>query len=104
MQPKVSGPKDKSGHTPTSHTPAAGRTSSLTMPTALPAQAGGTKPKGPSQAEPHSEEEGGKGGGGKKKKKNKMQKVNPSDMLGFTVNAPDRPNLGGEMHSVRDAM
>ena len=75
------------------------------MPSALPAQAGSAKSKVPPPQAAQLEEEGGKGGGGgKKKKKNKMQKVNPSDLLGFTVTAPDRPNLGGEMHSVRDAI
>ncbi|KAL5490822.1 hypothetical protein EMCRGX_G016009 [Ephydatia muelleri] len=93
--PKVSGPRDKSTTT----------TTPLTMPSALPAQAGSAKSKVPPLQAAQLEEEGGKGGGGgKKKKKNKMQKVNPSDLLGFTVTAPDRPNLGGEMHSVRDAI
>ncbi len=47
--------------------------------------------------------EGGAGGGkANKKKKKKMQKVNPAAMLGFTVNAADRPNVG-EIQTVRDA-
>ena len=47
---------------------------------------------------------GGGGGGSKanKKKKKKMQKVNPAAMLGFTVNAADRPNMG-EIQSIHDA-
>ena len=36
-----------------------------------------------------------------KKKKKKMQKVNAAAMLGFTVNAADRPNMG-EIQSVQD--
>ena len=48
---------------------------------------------------------GAAGGGGasrsSKKKKKKMQKVNPAAMLGFTVNAADRPNMG-EIQSVCD--
>jgi len=34
-----------------------------------------------------------------KKKKKKMQKVNPAQMLGFTVNAAERPNAG-EIQSI----
>ena len=49
----------------------------------------------------------GKEGGGSsrssKKKKKKMQKVNPAAMLGFTVNAAERPNMG-EIQTVRDAL
>ena len=37
-----------------------------------------------------------------KKKKKKMQKVNPAQLLGFTVNAAERPNIG-EIQSVKDA-
>ena len=49
---------------------------------------------------------GGAGSGGgasksSKKKKKKMQKVNPAAMLGFTVNAAERPNMG-EIQSVHD--
>lgn len=53
---------------------------------------------------------GGGGGGGEvgggssrssKKKKKKMQKVNPAAMLGFTVNAAERPNVG-EIQSIHD--
>ena len=48
---------------------------------------------------------GGGGGGGSsrssKKKKKKMQKVNPAAMLGFTVNAAERPNMG-EIQSIQD--
>lgn len=48
---------------------------------------------------------GGGGGGGasrsSKKKKKKMQKVNPAAMLGFTVNAAERPNMG-EIQSIHD--
>ena len=54
---------------------------------------------------------GGGGGGGvaggggasrsSKKKKKKMQKVNPAAMLGFTVNAAERPNMG-EIQSIND--
>lgn len=40
---------------------------------------------------------GGGGGGGK------MQKVSPSSLLGFTVNAAERPNAG-EIQSAKDAM
>ena len=47
----------------------------------------------------------GSGGGGaskaSKKKKKKMQKVNPAAMLGFTVNAAERPNMG-EIQSIHD--
>jgi PERQ amino acid-rich with GYF domain-containing protein len=39
----------------------------------------------------------------KKKKANKMQKMSPSDLLGFTVNAAERPNAG-EIHSIKDAL
>jgi PERQ amino acid-rich with GYF domain-containing protein len=47
---------------------------------------------------------GGAGGGASKsskKKKKKMQKVNPAAMLGFTVNAAERPNMG-EIQSFHD--
>ena len=47
---------------------------------------------------------GGVGGGASKaskKKKKKMQKVNPAAMLGFTVNAAERPNMG-EIQRVHD--
>ena len=44
---------------------------------------------------------GGGGSRGSKKKKKKMQKVNAAAMLGFTVNAADRPNMG-EIQSIRD--
>lgn len=47
----------------------------------------------------------GPGGGGSKsskKKKKKMQKVNPAALLGFTVNAAERPNVG-EIQTVHDA-
>ena len=53
---------------------------------------------------------GGGGGGGSeggsrssKKRKKKMQKVNPAAMLGFTVNAGERPNMG-EIQSVKDVV
>ena len=52
--------------------------------------------------------ESGEGGGGEggsrssKKRKKKMQKVNPAAMLGFTVNAAERPNMG-EIQSAKDA-
>lgn len=54
---------------------------------------------------------GGGGGGGaseggsrsSKKRKKKMQKVNPAAMLGFTVNAGERPNMG-EIQSAKDAV
>ena len=39
----------------------------------------------------------------KKKNKKKMQKVHPSAMLGFTVNAAERPNAG-EIQSAKDAV
>ena len=45
---------------------------------------------------------GADGGGSSranKKKKKKMQKVNPAQMLGFTVNAAERPNAG-EIQSI----
>ncbi len=45
---------------------------------------------------------GGEGAGSSKankKKKKKMQKVNPAQMLGFTVNAAERPNVG-EIQSI----
>lgn len=92
---RASRPQDKSSTT-TSSQPS-------TVEALSPAQAEPTKPEDFRQAAEAGEEEKGKGGG-KKKKKGKMQKVNPSDLLRFTVNAPDRPNLGGEMHSVRDAV
>lgn len=38
-----------------------------------------------------------------KKKKKKMQKVHPAAMLGFTVNAAERPNAG-EIQSSKDAV
>ena len=38
-----------------------------------------------------------------KKKKKKMQKVHPAAMLGFTVNAAERPNAG-EIQSAKDAV
>ena len=38
-----------------------------------------------------------------KKRKKKMQKVNPAAMLGFTVNARERPNMG-EIQSAKDAV
>lgn len=45
---------------------------------------------------------GGAGGSkANKKKKKKMQKVNAASLLGFTVNAADRPNMG-EIQSVQD--
>jgi len=44
----------------------------------------------------------GANGGGKKKKKGKMQKVDPASILGFSVNAAERPNAG-EIQSVHDA-
>ena len=55
--------------------------------------------------------EGAGGGGGSseggsrssKKRKKKMQKVNPAAMLGFTVNAGERPNIG-EIQSAKDAV
>ena len=37
-----------------------------------------------------------------KKRKKKMQKVNPAQLLGFTVNAAERPNIG-EIQSAKDA-
>ena len=72
-----------------------------------------------SQSEPKvggalGRDEGGEGGGGgggggegglsrtSKKRKKKMQKVNPAAMLGFTVNAGERPNMG-EIQFVKDA-
>ena len=48
-------------------------------------------------------EEGGGSSRSSKKKKKKMQKVNPAAMLGFTVNAAERPNMG-EIQTVRDAL
>jgi hypothetical protein len=55
-----------------------------------------------------SSSEGSGGGGGmsrsSKKKKKKMQKVNPAALLGFTVNAGERPNMGGEIQSAKDAV
>ena len=48
-------------------------------------------------------DEGGGSSRSSKKKKKKMQKVNPAAMLGFTVNAAERPNMG-EIQSVRDAL
>ena len=36
-----------------------------------------------------------------KKKKKKMQKVNPAAILGYTVNAAERPNMG-EIQSIHD--
>ena len=49
---------------------------------------------------------GGEGGGSRssKKKKKKMQKVDPAALLGFTVNAGERPNMGGEIQSAKDAV
>ena len=55
--------------------------------------------------------EGTGGGGGSseggsrssKKRKKKMQKVNPAAMLGFTVNAGERPNMG-EIQSAKDVV
>ena len=46
---------------------------------------------------------GDEGGGSSRSSKKKMQKVNPAAMLGFTVNAAERPNMG-EIQSVRDAL
>ena len=48
-------------------------------------------------------EEGGGSSRSSKKKKKKMQKVNPAAMLGFTVNAAERPNMG-EIQTVRDVL
>lgn len=39
-----------------------------------------------------------------KKKKKKMQKVDAAALLGFTVNAAERPNMGGEIQSAKDAV
>ena len=55
-----------------------------------------------------SGERGGGGGEGgvsrsSKKRRKKMQKVNAAAMLGFTVNAAERPNVG-EIQSVKDAV
>ena len=54
-----------------------------------------------------SEGGGGGGGGGgsrsSKKRKKKMQKVNPAALLGFTVNAGERPNMG-EIQSAKDML
>lgn len=44
----------------------------------------------------------GANGGSKKKKKGKMQKIDPASILGFSVNAAERPNAG-EIQSVHDA-
>ena len=38
-----------------------------------------------------------------KKRKRKMQKVNPAALLGFTVNAGERPNMG-EIQSAKDVV
>ena len=53
---------------------------------------------------------GGGGGGGSeggsrssKKRKKKMQRVNPAALLGFTVNAGERPNMG-EIQSAKDVV
>ena len=48
-------------------------------------------------------EEGGGSSRSSKKKKKKMQKVNPAAMLGFTVNAAERPNMG-VIETVRDVL
>ena len=63
-------------------------------------------PRGRQEASSGESRTGDEGGGSSrssKKKKKKMQKVNPAAMLGFTVNAAERPNMG-EIQSVRDAL
>ena len=59
--------------------------------------------KGASGRQEGEWEEGGGGSRSSKKKKKKMQKVYPAAMLGFTVNAADRPNMG-EIQSVHDVL
>ena len=51
-----------------------------------------------------SSEGGGSSRSSKKKKRSKMQKVDPAALLGFTVNAGERPNMAGEIQSAKDAV
>jgi len=62
-------------------------------------------PRGRQEASSGESRTGDEGGGSSSsnKKKKKMQKVNPAAMLGFMVNAGERPNMG-EIQSVRDAL
>ena len=63
------------------------------------AAAGGDSTGGGGSTRSSKKKKKGGGGGGS----GKMQKVSPSSLLGFTVNAAERPNAG-EIQSAKDAM